>query len=148
VEITGGRFHGLDEAVSFAPPPTKRVVKAQLVSNTIYDVKTGLAFHLTPPAPPPAPREPPTGRFDLTIERNYFANVRAIAISGVHPLLGLTSRDNAHGPGANQGSLQVPVWTLTTPVLPTPDPANDATFLRFPGGPPEIPPNNAKVGAP
>lgn len=148
VEIAGGRLFHLDEAFSFGSPPTKRVVKTQVISNTVYDAKTGLAFHLAPSARPPAPSEPPPGQFDLSIERNYFAKTRAIAVSGVHPLLGVTSRYNAQGPGTNQGSLQINAEMILTPILPTPDPANDVTFLRFPDGPPEIPVNNAKVGAP
>ena len=63
-------------------------------------------------------------------------------------MLGVTTADNAHGPETAQGTSPVPVWTLASPLLPNPDPANDATFLRFPGGQPEIPPKNAKVGAP
>jgi hypothetical protein len=91
------------------------------------------------------------GKFELAVERNYFAKTAQIATSGIGPMPGVTLADNAHGPETAQGSFLIPVWTLmppTSPVLPAPDPANDATFLRFPGGQPEIGANKVKVGAP
>jgi hypothetical protein len=141
---SGGRFFNLDEAISFGKPPTSKVTKGHITSNTIYQAKTGLAFQMTPPAP----GEPVAGRFEMTIDRNYFGKTQAIARSPTGPVPGITTTNNAHGPETGQGTFPITVWTLNTPALLAPDPANDSTFLRFPGGPPEIPPNKAKVGAP
>jgi hypothetical protein len=139
--VSGGRFFSLDEAIAFGKPPTGKTAKGRITSNTIYQAKTGLEFQMTPP-------EPPAGRFDMTIDRNYFVKTQAIAKSPTGAVPVITLANNAHGPETGQGSFPIPVWTLNTPVLSALDPANDSTFLRFPGGPPEIPPNKAKVGAP
>jgi len=149
VEIKEGRFFRLDTALWFAQPPTKRAVKARVTANTIYDVGTGLDFDILPPTPPPAPVDPPPGKLELVVERNYFAKTRNIAARsrGGH-LTGVTAIDNAHGPESAQGTQALDVWTLDSPVLAGFDPAHDATFLRFPGGPPTIPGKNARVGAP
>jgi len=143
--VSGGRFFNLDEAIAFDQPPTDKITKGHITSNTIYQAKTGLAFQMTPP---PMSGEPGAGRFEMTIDRNYFGKTQAIAKSPTGEVRGVTAANNAHGPGTGQGSFPIPVWTLNTPSLPAPDPANDSTFLRFAGGPPEIPPNKAKVGAP
>src|SRR5205823_6196811 len=50
VEVTGNRFFNPDAAVSFAKPPTGKMVKAQITSNTVYGAKVGLLFDLNPPA--------------------------------------------------------------------------------------------------
>jgi len=150
LELTGNRFYRLAAAASFARPPVNKIVKAQFTANTIYATSVGLLFDAPPAPPPPAPPEP-AGKFDLAVERNYFAKTAQIATSGTGPVPGVAFADNAHGPECAQGTFAVPVWSLmppASPVLTTPDPANDATFLRFPGGPPEIPPKNVKVGAP
>jgi eukaryotic-like serine/threonine-protein kinase len=151
LELTENRFYHLAAAVSFAKPPTNKIVKAHFTANTVFASQVGLLFDLAPPAPPPAPPEPPMGKFELSVERNYFAKTAQIATSGIGPVAGVTVADNAHGPETAQGNFPIAVWSLTAPgapLLPAPDPANDATFLRFPGGPPEIPPKNVKVGAP
>jgi hypothetical protein len=122
-------------------------VKAHVAANTISDVDTGLMFELPPPARPPAVQEE-SGKFDVHVERNYFARTGAIARKGKGTLTGVTATDNAHGPETKEGSLPLSAKELTSAKLPLPDPANDSTFLRFPGGPPTIPPNNARVGAP
>jgi len=148
VEISGGRFFNLDSALWFAPPPSNKVVKARVLTNTIFQVGTGLTFYSPPTVPPPTPPEPPPGKFDLSIERNYFANTRAIATSATGGLPGVSAIDNGHGPDTGQGTFPINVYTFTNPVLPSPNPSSDGTFLRFPGGPPEIPEKRVKVGAP
>ena len=47
--VSGGRFFNLDEAIAFDQPPTDKITKGHITSNTIYQAKTGLAFQMTPP---------------------------------------------------------------------------------------------------
>jgi serine/threonine protein kinase len=148
VEIKDGRFFRLKTAFSFEQPPSKRAVKGRVTANTIYDAANGLMFQLSPPTPPPAPKDPAPGRFELIVERNYFAKTQAIAEKSAGTLAGVTAIDNAHGPESAQGTFALDVWTLNAPILTGLDPSNDATFLRFPGGQPTIPTKNVKVGAP
>jgi serine/threonine protein kinase len=149
LEIAGGRFFKLGTAFSFEDPPIKTVARARVASNTIYDCDVGLRFNLPAPRPaaPEGPIEPTSGTYDVTVERNYFAKTRAIAARGPVPVAGLTIRDNAHGEDSAQGNFPIDVWTLNLPRLASHDP-DHPDFLRFPGGPPAIPPMNVKVGAP
>ena len=79
--------------------------------------------------------EPGAGRFEMTIDRNPFGKTQAIAKSPTGDVRGVTAANNAHGTwDTGEGSFPIPVWTLNTPSLPAPDPANDSTFLRFAGG--------------
>ena len=149
VEITGGRFFKLQSALWFEKPPPERTVKARVASNTIYEAATGLMFDLPLPlAPPPGEKEPTPGKYELVVERNYFAKTRAMIDAEPGPLTGVTAIDNAQGPESGQGKFELGAWPLNSPTLAGLDPAHDATFLRFAGGPPVIPPKNAKVGAP
>lgn len=148
VEIAGGRFYKLETAVWFDPPPPNREVKAHVAANTISDSDTGLMFDLPPPAQPPAMKVQ-SGEFDVLVERNYFARTGAIARKGDGPLTGVKAVDNAHGPEAKESpDYSLSSTLLAEHVLPRPDLANDATFLRFPGGPPSHPTSKVKVGAP
>jgi tRNA A-37 threonylcarbamoyl transferase component Bud32 len=145
-EFTGNRFYNLDAAVLFAKPPTEKVMKGQIAGNTFYQTKAGLALDLTPPAK----GELPAGKFDLVVNQNYFAKTPAIGSGrgGNGPVPGVRSADNAHAPDCGGGNLGLPLAVLPTPLLPTPDVNNDATFLRFPAGKePTVGPNKVRVGA-
>jgi hypothetical protein len=146
VEIAESRFYNLDAAVWFGKPPTGKLVGGRVVANTVYQSAAGLNFYHTPPGPPT--REPPPGKFELTVERNYFANTLALAVAGAPRPTGVKSNDNAIGPESAQGLFPIIATPLPKPTLFDPDPADDASFLRFPGGPPDLPPKNVKVGAP
>jgi hypothetical protein len=152
VEITGGRFFKLEAALWFERPSPERTIKARVASNTVFGADVGLMFNLPILPPPPAgEKEPPPGKLELVVERNYFAGTKAVANKGPGErsgeLTGVKAIENAHGPECGQGSFAVDVWTLNSPTLAGLDPAHDATFLRFVDGPPAIP-KNVRVGAP
>ncbi len=143
LEITGNRFFNLDAAVVFHRPPTAKATKALVTSNTIYLAKFGLLFDL----PVPVPNEPPMGDFSLNITQNYFAQTNQLGqlATAQGPTGAINSADNAFFE-SNGGNVAVNATPLASPQLPAPDPNNDATFLRFPNGPPDV--AGKKVGAP
>ncbi|MBA4064469.1 MAG: hypothetical protein C0501_12295 [Isosphaera sp.] len=146
VEVTGNRFFGADAGVLFLRVPTGKVVKADVTGNTFLNCRAGVDFDLR--AAPGTPQ--PAGRFEVTVARNYFAGAFPVARlrGGKEPIGGVTSADNARGPGAEAGNAGIKSGPLEAPQLPPPNPDDDATFLRFPGGPPEFGPNRVRVGAP
>jgi len=140
--IHENRFFNLDASLSFARVSNNRVCKAQVNSNTIFGSTNGLLFDTTP-----TPGEPP-GRFELAINQNYWAQTTNIGMFvGPGPPAGLAPAHNGHGPGCGPGNVTPP---LAAPAshqqLPATDPNTEATFLRFPGGPPEV--DGKKVGVP
>jgi hypothetical protein len=92
------------------------------------------------------------------LARNYFARTAALATvrlpppppgatpAPVVPIAGVNSADNAYDPDSRPGNFPLAATQLPTPRLDGFDPANGATFLRFPSGPPEV--GGKKVGAP
>ena len=146
MELIGNRIYNLDTAVAIGKPPSERLMKGQITRNTVYQVNAGLLFDLAPPAK----GEPPPGKFDILIDQNYFAKTKDIGMGrdGNGPIPGLQARDNYHGPDCGTGNLGLNVASLPEPQLPKPDVDNNATFLRFPGGPPAVGPTRVKVGAP
>jgi serine/threonine protein kinase len=151
IEISGNRFFNLNSAVSLF---TKEKISkgVQIYSNTFFDVKaTCITLEISKPQQIPDRPPPIPGKFEqVTINQNYFGKANEIGskrMEGGDPAVGLASRDNAKGPDvANDGNLGISLTPLPNPVPPT-DPNNDATFLRFPGGPPELP-NKVRAGAP
>ncbi len=146
-ELVGNRFFNLDAAVSFAKPPNEKLMKGQITSNTVYQVKAGLLFDLTPPGK----GVPAAGKFDLLVNQNYFAKTKDIAkaTGAAGDVPGMKTPDNAHGPETGPGNVAFPVFELKTPLLLSTNPSDDdSKFLRFPGAPPEIGPNKVRVGAP
>jgi hypothetical protein len=146
IEITGNRFFNLDSAFTFGKPPTNKIVKAAITNNTIFDAKTGLQFDLS--ASPPNTPQP--GSFVLSVHQNYFGKTPECGKGngGNGPVPGLSAGDNAFGPDSNAGNVDLKAARMDNPQLPPPNPADDATFLRFPGGPPEFGGSRVKVGAP
>ncbi|WP_439623107.1 protein kinase domain-containing protein [Gemmata sp.] len=139
VEVTGNRFANLESAISFLRP-TNRSLKAQVTSNTVYDCRVGLEFDLNNVQP---------NTFELAVRQNYFAKVQDCGKGngGGGNIPGTTADTNAYGPDAGGGNVDLKLARVENPQLPTPqNPADDAAFLRFPGGPPEV--NGKKVGAP
>jgi len=143
LEITGNRLFNLDAAFLFAKVPAGKVLKGQITSNTVYGSKAGLHFDTTPPVP-----NQPFGNLAVTVANNYFAKTGEIGKAvGPTPPAGPTPIDNAQSESGNGNFALNPVAVPNNPQLPAPDPNTDATFLRFPSGPPEIGPGK-KVGAP
>jgi serine/threonine protein kinase len=141
VDITSNRFFNLDSALLFAKPPTAKNVKAQITNNTVYQAKWGLLFDL----PAPVPGEAPMGGFGLAINENYFAKTTTLGQSTVQGPAGEIKSANNGFVESNGGNVVINAVPLTTP-LPAADPNNDATFLRFPGGQPDV--SGKKIGAP
>jgi hypothetical protein len=94
--------------------------------------------------------------FEFKVALNYFAQTpKLFQTSG--PVPGLTSENNFYDPNSGPGDPPPPgVAPLTAakldapnaPTLPTPDPADDATFLRFSATKyPTAGPNKVRVGA-
>jgi serine/threonine protein kinase len=152
LEVSGNRFFGVDEAVAFTRVPSGKYVRGEVTGNTVYGARAGVTFDLR--APPGAAQ--PAGRFELTVARNYFGGPAGSTgpfpvgrlTGGKEPIAGVLSADNARGPGWEAGTAGIKSEVLDEPQLPEPNPDNDATFLRFPGGPPAVGPNKARVGAP
>ncbi len=141
VEFTGNRFFNLDSAIAFGRPPVERVVRVRFADNTVFQARSGLLFDYER-----APANT-TGKFDLTITQNYFGTTTEIAKSTVGGVVGVTATNNVQGPGSAPGNVPLKAVRIDTPTLPTPKPDDDATFLRFPGGPPEFGPTKFKAGA-
>jgi serine/threonine protein kinase len=148
LEITGNRFFGVTNAVSFGRPLEKKTIQAQFVNNTVCDAKAGFSMDLTAPPPPPNQPQPPAGKFDLTIRQNYFGKTPEIGkVVGAGRPEGIKEENNASdaNSGGNMGiNIIVP---SPLPQMAT-DPNDDAKFLRFNGSQPEIGPGKTKVGAP
>lgn len=126
-EVTGNRLSQLDAAFSFGRAPEKQTVRVQLSQNTVADAKVGVLF--TAPAPGGAP-----GKFDVSISRNYFARTPVLGQADGAPAAVVNSADNGHDPACQQGNLPLAAAKLDSPLLPPPNPDDDATFLRFPAG--------------
>jgi hypothetical protein len=151
VDITENRFYGNSVAITFPRLAEKRPLRVQVNKNTICQAGTGFFFEF-------APHEQ-KGKLEVWLSQNYFARTPALATVGLpgppgSPPLpprttigGVTSVDNAYDPTSAPGNFALAATLLESPLLPEPDPSDDATFLRFPGGPPEAGPNKMKVGA-
>ncbi|MFO0826048.1 MAG: protein kinase [Gemmataceae bacterium] len=144
LELTGNRFFNTEAAFAFSRPPANKTVKAQIVSNTVYEARVGLEFDMGGGGQ--------SGNYDLSVRQNYFAKTRdCMQGNGQLPpgnnLPGIAPDTNGQGPNSNPGNLkELGLIRVDNPQLADPDLNNDATFLRFPGGPPEA--NGKKVGAP
>ena len=114
--------------------------RPQITENTFYGVEAGFHFDLTGGA---------AGKYAVAASRNYFAKTQALArrTDGGGPVAGVTFADNAHDKDSQGGNVPVAATKLDSPDLPPPNPEDNATFLRFPGGQPEVGPNKVKVGA-
>jgi hypothetical protein len=141
LEVSGCRLYWLEHGVVFGKLPDARATRPQVVGNTFFEVTVGLLFE-TPPGQP-------HGRFAVTASRNYFAQTKYIASRtwGGGPMPDLTAADNAFDGHSGLGSVSVPATRVAAPELPPPNPDNDATFLRFPDGGPEVGPNKVRAGA-
>jgi hypothetical protein len=72
----------------------------------------------------------------VTVNQNYFAKTPKLAEADP-PVTGLASVDNGFAE-SGQGNLEIKGIAVANPQLPPPNPDDDATFLRFPGGPPTV----------
>jgi len=133
VEIVNNRLFRFEVGVVFTRVPENRPYKCSFTQNTVYESKVGVQF-------PGAPG----GKMDIVARANYFAKTAAVVdgpgVAGVTPI------DNGQiesGPGNGP----IGVVALGAPVLPPPNPDDDATFLRFPGGAAPVI-NGNRIGAP
>jgi eukaryotic-like serine/threonine-protein kinase len=140
LEITGNRFFDTDAAVTFPQLASGQQLKVQVKNNTVFEARAGFLFEFAPPEQ--------KGHLDVKLTQNYFARTPALAIVGLPTppgappagggaIPGVSSADNAYDPASQPGNFPLTAKLLPEPLLPDPDPGNDATFLRFPGGPPE-----------
>ncbi|MFO0804584.1 MAG: serine/threonine-protein kinase [Gemmataceae bacterium] len=133
VEITGNRFFSLDAALVFTRVPESRPYKCTVGQNTIYDAKVGVQFPGNP-----------GGKMEIAVSRNYFAKTPAI-VDGPG-VVGVNATENGQREsGAGNGPISA--VALDAPQLLPPNPNDDATFLRFPGGTAPIV-NGNRIGAP
>jgi serine/threonine protein kinase len=151
VEITCNRLFGCNDAIAFGKPPTGKVIKVSVTSNTIYQCGIGVHIDLAPPPPVPNVQPQPLGKYELTINHNYFARTRDVAkVEGVNgPVPGVATSDNGTGPETGGGNGAFSLIPVASSQLASTNPSDDdAKFLRFAGGPPEVGPNRVRVGAP
>jgi serine/threonine protein kinase len=137
VAVSNNRFFNLNSAVSFVKPNGKPS-KGTFTNNTTYLTAVGLLFEV--PANDPTP-------FEFKVSQNYFASTAAL-IQAPGPVPGLTSEANLYDPKSGPGGPPLAAEKRDAPALPTPDQAEDATFLRFPANiAPTVGPNKVRVGA-
>lgn len=135
-EVTGNRFFQHDVAILTARPTGTFKLKLSVTQNTIVNCKVGL--HVIGP-----PGGSPT--VTLVVTRNYFAGVSEALARADGDLPGLSAELNARAPTANGGNLNLNAVEINpAPELAT-NSADDATFLRFPGGNPTV--EGRRVGA-
>jgi hypothetical protein len=141
VEVSGNRLFRLENGVTFnRVTPAAVTARPQITGNTFYAVDAGVNFDLTAGA---------DGKYAATVARNFFAKTQALARRSDTggPIAGVTFAENAHDKGSRVGNVPVEATKLDSPELPAPNPEDNATFLRFPGGGPEVGPNKVRVGA-
>ena len=83
------------------------------------------------------------------VSRNYFAKTTALAqrTDAGGAVAGVTFTDNAHDKDSRGGNVPFEAAKIDAPELAAPNPDDNATFLRFPGGGPEVGTNKVRVGA-
>ncbi|HJZ53676.1 MAG TPA: protein kinase [Gemmataceae bacterium] len=142
IEVSGNRLFQLDVGFAFGRVSDGKLVKAQITGNTLYDVQRGVAFEF----PPGDVR----WKMEVLIAKNYFAKTGAVARAGDPggEIAGVTFQDNGFDKDSQPGNMPNPAVKADGPDLPAPNPADDATFLRFPSGAgPTVGPNKVRVGA-
>jgi hypothetical protein len=124
-EVTGNRLFKLDAAFLLGRVADGRPFKVQMAHNTVYEAKVGVQF---------GPASVGTGKVDMAITQNYFAKTPRLAEADA-PVNGLTTAENGLVE-SGQGNVEIKVAPVANPPLPSANPDDDATFLRFPNGPP------------
>jgi serine/threonine protein kinase len=136
--LSNNRFYNLQAAVTFVKPNGKPS-KGTVANNTIDKAAVGLHFQV--------PDKDGTA-YEFRVAQNYFARTESL-MKAPGPVPGLTAENNLCDPQSGPGTPPLAAERRAAPVLPTPDAADDATFLRFPAAaPPTIGPNKLRVGAP
>jgi hypothetical protein len=152
LEMTNNRFYNLNAAVWFVRPSGK-ISKGTFTNNTVYQAAVGLNFEVPPPpkpdpkAPKAPPPPPPTIQYEWEVRLNYFARTGEL-MRLPSPVATLTAENNFTDAASTPGNPPLAATKLDAPTLPSPNPNDDATFLRFPGNTaPTAGPNNQRVGA-
>jgi serine/threonine protein kinase len=151
VTITGNRFFGNEVAITLPKVSANKPLVVAFKSNTIFQTKTGIQLDFT--------EGEQLGQLNVVLVQNYFGQTPALATINVAsaagtppppigPIPGIKSADNAYDPASLPGNYPLQATLLPSPVLTSLDPNDNATFLRFPAGPPEVGMNRVKVGAP
>ena len=137
VEVSNNRFFNLTSAISFVRPVGKPS-KGTIMYNTVYQAAIGLQFEVPPKDATP---------FEFKVAMNYFAHTPVLMEEpGAVPWL--AAENNLLVRNSTPGIPLLAAEKRVTPCVPTQDPDDDATFLRFPAtGFPTIGPNNSQVGA-
>ena len=141
VEVSGNRLFRLDNGITFnRVTPAAITTRPQITGNTFYDVGAGLQFDMTAGA---------DGKYAVGVSRNYFAKTTALAqrTDTGGAVAGVTFTDNAHDKDSRGGNVPFEAAKIDAPELAAPNPDDNATFLRFPGGGPEVGANKVRVGA-
>jgi eukaryotic-like serine/threonine-protein kinase len=135
-EVTGNRFFQLDAAVSAARPGDRLSLKLSVGQNTVVNCKVGVLVTGQPGGSPTVA---------LTVNRNYFAGVSEALARADGDLPGFSAAHNGRAPNAGGGNLNLNAVEINpAPELST-NVTDDATFLRFTGGPPTV--EGRRVGA-
>jgi serine/threonine protein kinase len=132
VEIANNRLFNLEAAVVFTRVPEGRPYKCVFTQNTIYEAKVGVQFPGNP-----------GGKMDIAVNKNYFA--KTPAITDGPGVTGIAATDNGQRE-SGAGTGPIGAVALEAPQLPPPNPNDDASFLRFPGGTAPVI-NGSRIGA-
>jgi hypothetical protein len=147
IEVTGNRIYQVEAAFRFTTVPADKTLKATITSNTVYDTKVGLDF-------PPAELK---GGLQVLVLRNYFGKTGSLTTPAPAPpalppppVEGVTGSENGHDKLSRPGNTPIEVYLIEDLELRHFNPADDATFLRFPAGGPQplAGPNKTRVGVP
>ncbi len=135
VEVSNNRFYNLSAAFTFVKPAA-RPSKGVIANNTVCQAGAGLEFV-----------EPPAAAYEFKVAQNFFARTPAL-LKAPAAIPGLTAENNLYDAASGPGTPPLTAEKCDALTLPTPNPDNDATFLRFPAGAaPTVGPNKLRIGA-
>jgi eukaryotic-like serine/threonine-protein kinase len=142
VGFVSNRFHNMDRAILFENPGNVPLdIHLNVESNTFHTIKEA-AIH--------APMEVLAASSTLTVSRNYFAQTKSIAGGKVPQLANFKTPDNARDEQTGDANLKAKAHLVAGFKLPDVNPANDATYLRYPKSAPlaSVGPGKVSVGVP
>lgn len=142
VEFVNNRFYHFQSGLAVRQPTTLPW-KLTVRNNTFHSI-TGNAFHAAEFDLPVAS--------DVSLSRNYFANVKGIAfVKNFASLPNFKSTENFRDPQSGDGNIATKATPIDNYTMPAPSKeADNATFLRYTKSSPlaTAGPNKTPVGAP
>ncbi|MCS6865003.1 MAG: protein kinase, partial [Gemmataceae bacterium] len=117
-DIRNNRFYNLNAVLAFTPL-NGRTCRGQFINNTVYQVQNAWHFE-----------NPGKSRVEWTANLNYFARTTAI-LATPEPLPGFTTTHNFHDATTQVGHPSFTATLLNEPVLPPPNPNDDAPGVRL-----------------